>query len=45
MSEVTPVYLDYQASTPVDPRVLDVMLPYFSDRFGNPHSTTHAFGR
>ncbi|MCH8138413.1 MAG: IscS subfamily cysteine desulfurase [Proteobacteria bacterium] len=40
----TPVYLDYQASTPVDGRVLDVMLPYLSEKFGNPHSRSHAFG-
>ncbi|MSO71349.1 MAG: aminotransferase class V-fold PLP-dependent enzyme [Alphaproteobacteria bacterium] len=39
------VYLDYQATTPVDPRVLDAMLPWFSERFGNPHSVQHAYGR
>ena len=38
------VYLDYQATTPMDPRVLDSMLPYFNDRFGNPHSRNHSFG-
>ncbi len=39
------IYLDYQATTPVDPRVVDAMLPWFTARFGNPHSTGHAFGR
>ena len=37
-------YLDYQATTPVDPRVRDAMLPYLEDRFGNPHSINHAYG-
>lgn len=39
-----PVYLDYQATTPVDKRVLDVMLPYFSEHFANPASSTHIYG-
>jgi cysteine desulfurase len=39
-----PVYLDYHATTPVDRRVLDVMMPYFVDCFGNPASSTHEFG-
>jgi cysteine desulfurase len=40
-----PVYLDYQATTPVDPRVLAAMLPWFTEKFGNPSSITHAYGR
>jgi cysteine desulfurase len=39
-----PLYLDYHATTPVDPRVLADMLPFFSDRFGNPASRQHAWG-
>lgn len=39
-----PLYLDYQASTPVDPRVIDAMMPYLTDKFGNPHSASHKFG-
>jgi cysteine desulfurase len=41
---VKPLYLDYHATTPVDPRVLEAMLPYFTERFGNPHSKQHAWG-
>lgn len=40
-----PVYLDNQATTPCDPRVLQAMLPWFCERFGNPHSVEHAMGR
>lgn len=39
-----PLYLDMQATTPLDPRVLDAMMPHFLDQFGNPHSRTHAYG-
>lgn len=39
-----PVYLDYQASTPVDPRVRDAMLPWIDGCYGNPHSANHAYG-
>lgn len=39
-----PIYLDAQATTPVDPRVLDKMLPFLTNQHGNPHSRTHAYG-
>ncbi|XP_071957417.1 cysteine desulfurase-like [Antedon mediterranea] len=39
-----PLYLDFQATTPMDPRVLDAMMPYTVGYYGNPHSRTHAYG-
>ena len=41
---MTPIYLDYNATTPIDPAVLDAMLPYLRDDFGNP-SSAYPLGR
>ena len=39
-----PIYLDYNATTPLDSRVLDAMMPYLCEDFGNPSSSSHAYG-
>src|SRR3989338_11575043 len=41
---MSPIYLDYNATTPIDPRVRDTMLPYLGEHFGNP-STSYSYGQ
>ena len=41
---ICPIYMDYCATTPVDPRVVDKMIPYLREQFGNPASRSHAYG-
>src|SRR6516165_10391966 len=41
---IKPIYLDYNATTPLDPAVIEAMIPYFRDHFGNP-SSNHAYGK
>ena len=40
-----PVYLDYQATTPIDPVVREAMMPFLGESFGNPHSNDHSYGQ
>src|SRR3972149_5916211 len=44
MKNAKPIYLDYNATTPVDPHVLEAMLPYLKEHFGNP-SSSHPYGK
>ena len=41
---IDPIFLDYQSTTPMDPRAVEIMLPWFTEKFGNPHSADHKHG-
>ena len=45
MNEKNIIYLDYQATTPLRPEVLKAMMPYFKEKYGNPHSNNHSLGK
>ena len=44
MQSLLPIYMDYSATTPVDPRVAEKMIPYLTSQFGNPASRSHPYG-
>ena len=44
MDKSRPIYLDYQATTPLDPRIAEAMIPFYNQAFGNPHSLAHSYG-
>jgi cysteine desulfurase len=45
VEKVKPIYMDHNATTPLDPKVLDAMMPYLTEHFGNASSSTHSYGR
>ena len=44
MTKKHPIYFDYQSTAPTDPRVVEAMMPFFTEHFGNPHSRSHIYG-